>query len=103
MADQAAIDRRPPGGGIKALGLQPVGKGAGPPAGMLGAQRDDAGLDDRAHLVRARLRLAGAIHEPDQTLGCVLYEPLVDGLAADPVASCHVGHRGAVVRTSRTA
>jgi hypothetical protein len=27
----------------------------------------------------------------------------VDGLAADPVASCHVGHRGAVVRTSRTA
>jgi hypothetical protein len=97
VARQTAIDRGPPGDGIKALDEEPVPKRPGSPSGVLDSQRDDASLDDRTHQMRARLQLAGAVHEAGKAPVGVFHKPLVDRLTADPVASGHVGNRGAVV------
>jgi hypothetical protein len=50
------------------LCFEPVGERPGSPTGMLDSQLDDAGLDRRRHLMRARPRLARAVHQPDQAL-----------------------------------
>ena len=70
---------------------------------MLVSQLDDARLDLGAHLMGARLRLGGAVHEPGQAVVGVLHKPLVDRLTAHSSAARDVCYQAPSLSTSRTA
>ncbi len=69
-----------------------------PPPRMLPAQRHDARLDHRGHLMRTRHRHRGLVDQPGETVGCVAAQPTLHRLTRHPRPSRGLDHRHPLIQ-----
>ena len=98
MAHQRPVDRRPSRHRIDAIALELPDDPRRPPRRMRPPQPDDPGLRRRAHLMRARHRAAGPVHQPRQAAVIdIPAQPVVHRLPRHPIPARYIGHARAVI------